>query len=216
MDEGSRVDESEVNGSEGDGSNVGPGPVESRDETVGRARDAALHLLSFRARSVTEMERRLRKKEFDDSVVAEVVAWLLDLGYLDDREFARQFLDERLRRRPRGPFALVRELQKRGVDRGTAEEVLDALMTERGIDETDLARDTARRWLSRQSRGVVTLLTSGTSTDSGLAAGSAGSGESSREDFLKARKRLYGHLERKGFSRGVIREVVEAVLDELE
>ncbi|MDX1567725.1 MAG: regulatory protein RecX [Longimicrobiales bacterium] len=191
--------------------------VDDRSETVSRARDAALHLLSFRARSVTEMERRLRKKDFDESVVSEVVTRLLDLGYLDDREFARQFLEERLRRRPRGPFALVQELQKRGVDRGLAEEVLDALMAEREIDEADLARSTARRWLSRQSRKVVVVLESGGSPSSPDTTGSdPADGDAAREAFRKARRRLYGHLERKGFSRGVIREVVRDLLDEME
>jgi len=179
------------------------GESEDREGAVGKARDAALHLLSFRARSVAEMERRLRKKDFGDSVVSEVVAWLLDLGYLDDREFARQFLDERLRRRPRGPFALVQELRKRGVDRHVAEDVLAALMKERGIDEGDLARDTARRWLSRQSRRVTQLL------------GGDEAGEDSGES-MKAKRRLYAHLERKGFSRGVIPGAVDAVLREIE
>lgn len=180
---------------------------EDRGETVRRARDAALRLLSVRARSVAEMERRLRKKDFDGSVVSEVVTWLLDLGYLDDREFARQFLDERLRRRPRGPFALVRELQKRGVDRGVAEEILAALMAEQEIDEADLAMDTARRWLTRQPRRIVRLLKE---EAEGTGDGAAESGG----EALKARRRLYAHLERKGFSRGVIREVVESILDE--
>lgn len=172
------------------------------DDTIGKARDAALHLLSFRARTVTEMERRLRKKDFEESVVAEVVAWLLDLGYLDDREFARQFLEERLRRRPRGPFALVQELRKRGVDRHVAEEVLDALMSEREIDEGDLARDTARRWLSRQSHRVTRLLTGDARDEDG-------------EESVKARRRLYAHLERKGFNRGVIPRAVDAALGEI-
>ncbi|MFP3947369.1 MAG: regulatory protein RecX [Longimicrobiales bacterium] len=188
--------------------------IENRDETVSRARDAALHLLSFRARSVDEMERRLRKKDFEESVVSQVVARLLDLGYLDDREFARQFLEERLRRRPRGPFALIQELLNRGVDRGLAEEVLDALMVEKEIDEADLARDTARRWLSRQSRRVTAVLASrGSRTSAGSTESEADQG---REAFTKARRRLYGHLERKGFSRGVIREVVGDLLEELD
>lgn len=164
-------------------------------DAVRDARDAALNLLSYRARSVAEMEGRLGKKGFDDPVVADVVAWLLDLGYLNDRDFARQFLDERLRRRPRGPFALIQEMQKRGVDRTLAEEVLAELMDERGIDEAELARDTARRWLSRQSSRVARLLEEG------------GSGD----DVLKARRRLYSHLERKGFRRGVVRNVLDRI-----
>jgi SOS response regulatory protein OraA/RecX len=47
-----------------------------------------------------------------------------ELGYLDDRETGEAWLGQRLERRPEGRAALVAGLQKRGVSRETAEELV--------------------------------------------------------------------------------------------
>lgn len=165
------------------------------DDEGGRARDAAFRLLAVRPRTVSEMRRRLAAKDVPRDVVDDVVTWLLERDLLDDAAFARQFLEDRLRRRPRGPFGLVRELRKRGVDGDLARRAVDELLAERGIDEEDIARDTARRWLARQSPRIVEVL---------------GAGEP-RDEAERLRARLYAHLERKGFRRHVALEVVEEV-----
>lgn len=171
----------------------------SDDEAVREARDDALRLLSHRARSVSEMRSRLRRKGHDEGRVEDVVQWLLDRSYLDDRAFARQFVSERLRRRPRGPFALVQELRKRGVDRSLAESVVESVMEEEGVDEGAVARSAADGWLRRQSEGVRSALTAGSSSDDGRS----------------AVRRLYGYLERKGFSREVVRTTVDRLREDL-
>lgn len=169
------------------------------DEAFREVRDDALHLLSYRGRTESEMRRRLRRKGHDEERVEAVVGWLLDRGYLDDRAFARDFVAERLRRRPRGPFALVQELRKRGVDRGLAEAVVERVMEEEGVDERAVARSAAGRWLRKQSESVREAL-----------------GRQDRsDDGRSARRRLYAHLERKGFSRDAVRETVERVREEL-
>lgn len=166
---------------------------------VARAREDALRLLSHRARSESEMRRRLAKKGHESAVIEDVVEWLLDREYLNDREFARQFLAERLSRKPRGRFALVQELRKRGISRSLAESMVGAVMEEEGLDEDDLARAAADRWLDRQSPATRSLLRSGEPDD----------------DAEAARRRLYGHLERRGFRRETARRILERVLEEL-
>lgn len=184
--------------SDGGGASASRDPG-SDDEAVREARDDALRLLSHRARSVSEMRSRLRRKGHDDGRVEDVVQWLLDRGYLDDRTFARQFVSERLRRRPRGPFALVQELRKRGVDRSLAESVVRNVMEEEGVDEGAVARSAADGWLRRQSGDVREALAAGTFSDDGRS----------------AVRRLYGYLERKGFSREVVRTTVDRLRDDL-
>lgn len=164
------------------------------------ARDAALNLLSVRARRVSEMEDRLRRKDFAPDVVAETVEWLLERSLLDDEEFARLFLEDRIRRRPRGSFALVRELVKRGVARATAEEVMEKVFADEGVKEIDLARDSARTWIRKQPRRVAALLQEGRPTD-----------DDGRQERIRQRRRLYGHLVRKGYPREIVGLVVDEV-----
>ncbi len=180
--------------------NGGAEEQEEQNDAHVEARDAALNLLSYRARSVAEMRRRLRRKGHEEAAVEAVIAWLLDHGYLDDRDFARQFLLERLRRKPRGPFALVQELRKRGIGRALAETMVEAVMEEEDLDEDAVARAAAERWLRRQSEETVNLLGRSDSTDDGEA----------------ARRRLYAHLERRGFRRHTARRTLEGVVRELQ
>ena len=56
-----------------------------------RAMNAALRLLSVRARSVKEIRARLTDKGVEGTVLEKVIEKLLNLNYLDDAEFAGQW-----------------------------------------------------------------------------------------------------------------------------
>lgn len=148
--------------------------------------DKALELLSFRARSESELERRLRRAGHPSSAVSAALERCRELGYLNDRDFALAHVRDRLRLRPKGRRALRSELYRKGIDRELAEEAIDAGFAEFGIDERDVARRLAReraRALRRLDEGV-------------------------------ARRRLTGYLARRGFPPPVVREAVEATLPE--
>lgn len=80
-----------------------------------RAYDRALRYLSFRPRSRAEMERYLQRIGLDDEVRAEVITRLEAAGYLDDAAFARFWVDNRQRFRPRSRRALSYELRQKGI-----------------------------------------------------------------------------------------------------
>jgi regulatory protein len=89
--------------------------------------EAAAAFLAARPRSVDETRRRLRHLGYPHGLVDEVVARLVEVGYLDDDSFARLWVESRDRARPRGEFALRRELGAQGV----AKEVVDEVIAER-------------------------------------------------------------------------------------
>ena len=51
-----------------------------RKDTLWKAREAALNLLSYRARTRSELEQRLRRKEFPEDVVEACVSELVEKG----------------------------------------------------------------------------------------------------------------------------------------
>jgi regulatory protein len=104
----------------------------SQDERH-KAYDQALRYLSFRARSRREMERHLGEKGYSPQVVTATVERLLDESYLDDEAFARFWLENRERFRPRSKRALRYELRQKGI----AAELIDSLLTD--LDEDELA-----------------------------------------------------------------------------
>ncbi len=61
------------------------------DALLEAAKTAAFRLLAHRGRSVQELADRLRRKEFPEEVIAEVVHRLKELNLLDDAAVARQW-----------------------------------------------------------------------------------------------------------------------------
>lgn len=103
-----------------------------------KAYDRALQFLSYRPRSAAEVRRNLTEAEIDPALVEETLARLAEQGYLDDAEFARFWVENRQRFRPKGARALRQELRQRGLDADTITEALD------GLDAAESAYQAAR------------------------------------------------------------------------
>ncbi len=98
-----------------------------------KAYNHAIRFLGFRSRSQTEMERYLHDKGYSPDVVTDTVNRLLHEQYLDDEAFARSWLENRERFRPRGQQALRYELKQKGI----ADEVIETVLAD--LDEETLA-----------------------------------------------------------------------------
>jgi regulatory protein len=98
-----------------------------------KAYEQSIRFLGYRARSQAEVERHLQQKGYSPEAVSETVNRLLAQHYLDDEAFARTWLNDRQRFRPRSQQALRYELRQKGV----AEEVISTALSD--LDETELA-----------------------------------------------------------------------------
>ncbi|MBN1797790.1 MAG: RecX family transcriptional regulator [Spirochaetales bacterium] len=83
-----------------------------------------LLFLSQRPHSYYQLEKKLEKKGFEQHDISYVLDNLAELGYLDDREFARLWIDSRIKRRHEGRFSLCAGLMRTGVTRKIAEEIV--------------------------------------------------------------------------------------------
>lgn len=108
-----------------------------RKDGIDRAHGRALDYLGYRPRSTSEVRRNLREKDVDDWIVDAVITRLERAGLLDDREFARYWVDNRERFNPRGLRGLRHELAQKGVTRQIIDEALAT------YDEGAAARRTA-------------------------------------------------------------------------
>lgn len=86
-----------------------------------KAYDRAVRFLAHRPRSQGEVRRSLEQSGIDQAVVQAVIDRLVRQGYLDDAEFARFWVEDRQRFKPRGAYALRQELRQKGVDDVTIE-----------------------------------------------------------------------------------------------
>jgi regulatory protein len=101
-------------------------------DAVVKAVDYAANLLSYRPRSTKEIRERLLKHSFNDVVADAAIEKLLGLGYLDDRAFARFWIEDRNRFKPLGRRALSFELRNKGIEQAIIQELLEEIVDEGG------------------------------------------------------------------------------------
>ena len=116
-------------------------------DVVSQAYDHAVRLLARRPYSRAEIRRNLAAKQYPPHVIDEVLAKLGERGYVDDRAFARYWIENRERFKPRGPKALRYELRRKGIADAIIEEALS------GLDPLDSARRAAQQ-RARRLRGL--------------------------------------------------------------
>ena len=158
-----------------------------------RVREAALHLLSYRARTRRELETRLRQKGFAVARIRPCLADLEGKGLLDDEAVAAAFVRDRLRHRPRGKSRLVSELRAKGVDADLASDAIERVFEDEKVTDAGLASEAVERWMSRQGAATLEALAADARTP----------------ERDRARRRLYGYLARRGFRGVALSEALE-------
>ena len=127
-------------------------------------------------------ERLIEKQWAEDTIVEQVIQKLLNYGYLNDAEFAREFAHSRLRQKPVGRRVLQQKLRVKKLDQDIVQNALDQCFQE--MPETELLDQAIARRV--RSKGIP----------------------ESRE----ASKKLFDFLMRQGFSSSLISEKLRAII----
>lgn len=95
-----------------------------RRDSLHQVYEAALNLLTFRPRSVSELRSRLLRRSFDPELIDEALQKLKDQKVVDDQLFAQFWVENRMSHSPRGGRLLKAELRAKGVEREVIEDAL--------------------------------------------------------------------------------------------
>ncbi len=90
-----------------------------------RCLNAAVHYLSYRPRSESEIRERLRRRGFDGDSVEAVIAKLKEQGLVNDMAFAQFWKDNRVSFSPRSQWLTKLELRRKGVATNIIDQVVD-------------------------------------------------------------------------------------------
>jgi regulatory protein len=148
------------------------------EKEIKQAKNSAYRYLAIRPRSRAEVEQRLTDRGFPPGIVRSVIEHLFRLGYLNDAQFARDWAASRVRTRGYGRRRVEQELRQKGIVREIISEVLAGLFE----DSSEL--EIARREAEKKLKGLA------------------------RYEPEVRRRRLAGHLERKGFPPDIIRQII--------
>jgi regulatory protein len=114
------------------------------DDTCEIVYQKALHFLSFRPRSIAEVHQNLANRGYSEDLIKETILRLEQTGLVNDREFARAWVENRNTFQPRGKSVLRMELRRKGL----SDEIVDPLLDEQ-VDEESLAFEAARKYARR-------------------------------------------------------------------
>jgi regulatory protein len=104
----------------------------------------ALHFLSYRPRSSTEVRQNLTKRGTPEALVEETLNRLQRTGLVNDQEFARVWVENRNTFQPRSKVALRMELRRKGL----SDEIVQPVLDEQ-VNEEALAFEAARKYARR-------------------------------------------------------------------
>ena len=150
-----------------------------------RAKQKALSLLAYRARSKAEIRERLSQRGYDQNVTDSVVSDLERVGLLNDPAFASAYVQTRMVQKPMGKRLLIRELLGKGVTESLAVRAVEDRYS--SVTELEVALSLIKPRLGRYRR----------------------------EKPDAVRRRIGDFLKRRGFDWDVIGEVMDWVRGEL-
>jgi regulatory protein len=134
--------------------------------------------LSYRVRSEKEIRDKLKLKEISSGTIEKTILHLKELKLLDDEEFARQLVKEKLSSKPAGKAVLKQKLYQKGVHADIINRVLEESIND--TNEKDFVKEIFNKYFHKVK---------------GL-------------DIVKQRKKMFDYLARKGFDFEIIKEVI--------
>lgn len=143
----------------------------------------AFDYLSYRIRTIREIKKKLKSKKLNDHIIEKVINHLTELGLVNDEEFARQLVSEKIKNKPAGRRSLQQKLFEKGISKNISESVLNTLLTE------DTERELALKIYEKLKPKLKGL------------------------DKQDSRKKIFDTLARKGFDFDIINEIIRAKAD---
>ncbi len=111
-----------------------------------KALQTALRYINYKWRTTLEVRKKLEKAEYEPEVIQSVITELKEKQYINDEDFARQWVELRSESKPRSRYLLTMELRKKGIP----DDVIDAVMTDIP-GEKELAREFGKKYMRRLS-----------------------------------------------------------------
>ncbi len=139
--------------------------------------------LSYRTLTTQELTERLQRKGFPKDVIHSTLTLLKEQNLLNDAEFAKGFVEDKLKRKLVGDQKVREDLVRKGFDPDEAERIVQKVKSDgdSGVPDED---ERAFQSLMKRSRQIKEI------------------------DSHTQHRRLYGHLVRQGFEADVIERVI--------
>ncbi|MEN3039201.1 MAG: regulatory protein RecX [Candidatus Kryptonium sp.] len=164
--------------------------IKSSSELI-LAKEIAYKFISYKPRTQKEVEERLKQKGFDKNIISRVIQEIKNYGFINDLEYARNFVFDRSKSKTFGKVALKQMLLAKGISADIIEQVLSE--RENIIDEFDIALELANKKIKQLKLS-----------------------KKKKRDKNEQRRKIYEFLARRGFSWDVINRTMRELFEDFE
>jgi regulatory protein len=158
----------------------------SHTKAFDKAMKSAMNRLNRRPMSRKQLQDKLLEKGHDPAIVTQVLDKVQSIGALNEDTYAQTLAREYTLHRHAGPAMLRMKLRAKGIDR----QVIDRIVAE--FEQSEVQFEQALRLAKKKVRSMKRL------------------------DAQTRRRRLWGALARRGYSRDAIEEAMNQVLNDLD
>ncbi|MDO9546939.1 MAG: RecX family transcriptional regulator [Pelolinea sp.] len=109
-----------------------------------KALQRALRFINYRPRTIYEVKEKLGELGFEEDVVESVLDELIEKRYLNDREFAENWVASRCQSKPRSHKMFHYELKKKSIPEPVIQAALESIP-----DDEELALQLGKKYLRR-------------------------------------------------------------------
>lgn len=128
-------------------------------DTYEKAMGQAMYYLGVRARTISQMDQYLQKKQHDERTIARVMEKLIEYKLLDDQQYAQRYVETH--KGNSGKYMLKQKMMRQGLASDTIDEAISAIPFDeqvegaRAILEKKLANDEREDALYRAMQSAM-------------------------------------------------------------
>lgn len=97
----------------------------NRKKEINRAIDYLYRILSKKDYTEKELIMKLKRKNFSSAVIAEIVKFAKEEGYIDDMNYAERFIKDTINLKKKGPAWIRFHLYRKGIKSETIDSLLE-------------------------------------------------------------------------------------------
>lgn len=95
-----------------------------KEVVLKRAKLRALHLLNDMGRTEEQLRQKLKRDQYTDEIIEEAIAYVKSFGYINDADYARNFIDSRKEKKSK------KELYAQMIQKGLSQDVVEQAFLE--------------------------------------------------------------------------------------
>lgn len=95
-----------------------------------KAKSAALNYIDYSPRTIKQTRDKLYSLEYDEGVIEETIEFLNSYGFLNDKNYANQFIRSRITSKKHGRHKISHDLMARGVSKDISWPILEEYQEE--------------------------------------------------------------------------------------